>query len=366
MAKKRTKYTMRSDGRIAMSRMYDGKRKYFYGATDKEVEAKAAAYEAELAEAAKHHSRKLSIVADEWWEDKQKEISPNSYNSYRVAKQRAVDEFGETDVDMITPAMVYRYLKQFQVKGYSQKVITKTQSVLKGILDYSIIAGEIDANPCLHLPDIKGKGAVKRLPASDADIAKLEACKEESLMSRMFYFITYTGLRRGEAIALQWKHIDLARKTIRVEQNCAYEYNYKPVIKTPKTEAGIRTVSLLDNAIGVLPARGKPDDFVFFPDGLPYKTTFERHMRKFKQEHEISATPHQLRHSFATMGHSAGIDAKDMQSELGHASIAMTLDVYTGEDEKHREQVRKKLNKYVKKQKPVVNAVVKKPILTEN
>ena len=358
MAKRKTKYTMRSDGRIAMSRMYDGKRKYFYGSSDKEVEAKAAAYEAELAEAAKHHSRQLSVVADEWWEDKQKEISPNSLNSYRIAKERAVEMFGDTDVDMITPAMVYRYLKRFQTQGYSQKVITKTQSVLKGILDYSIIEGEIESNPCLYLPPLKGKSAVKRPPASDADVARLEACKGESLMARMFYFIAYTGLRRGEAIALQWKHIDLDRKVVRVEQNCAYEYSCKPVIKKPKTEAGIRTVSLLDNVIEILPTKGKPDDYVFFPEGLPYQTTLERHLRKFRRDHEITATLHQLRHSFATMGHNAGIDAKDMQSELGHASIAMTLDVYTGEDVKHRAEVRDRLNDYVKNQLSVVNDVV--------
>lgn len=349
MARKKTKYTMRSDGRIVKTKVYpDGTKKFFYGKSDAEVEAKEAAYDAELAAAAKHNSRKLSAVADIWWEDKQKQISPNSLNSYRVAKERAVEEFGDIDVDLITPAMVYRYLKRFEAKAYSQKVISKTQSVLKSILDYSIIEGEIDSNPCINLPVLKGKSGVKRLPASDSDIEKLEKCKAESLMSRMFYFITYTGLRRGETIALQWKHIDLENKLVHVEQNCAYEFSYKPVIKKPKTESGIRTVSLLDNVIDNLPEKGNPDDYVFFPEGLPYQTTLERQMRRFREQHKITATPHQLRHSFATLGHSAGIDAKDMQAELGHASITMTLDVYTSVDEAHRTEVRDKLNDYVK------------------
>ncbi len=359
MAKRKTKYTMRPDGRIVLSKMYDGQRKYFYGSSDAEVERKQREYEAERGKAALKLCRTLREVADVWWEDKQHDISPNSINSYRVAYERAVETFGDTPVNEITPALVYRYLKGFQVKGYSQKVITKTQSVLKGILDYSIIEGEIDANPCLNLPALKGKAGERRPPASLEDIAKLEACKEESLLARMFYFLAYTGLRRGEVIALQWKHIDLTRKIIRVEQSCAYLYNYKPVIKKPKTDAGIRTVSLLDNVIAVLPAPGAPDDYVFFPDGLPYQTTLERHLRKFRTEHDITATLHQLRHSFATLGHSAGIDAKDMQSELGHASITMTLDVYTGEDEAHRAEVREQLNDYVQKRINVVNSVVR-------
>ena len=350
MAKRKTKYTMRPDGRIVLTKTIDGKRKFFYGMSDAEVERKAREYEEQLAAAALIHSRPFEVVADAWWEEKEKDISPNSVNSYRVAKQRAVEYFEQTPVDEITPAQVYAYLNGYVRKGYSQKIITKANTVLKGILDDALIAGEIQSNPCVNLPPVKSKAkAKKRPPASDNDIEILEQCKAESNISRMFYTMLYAGLRRGEAIALQQKHIDREKKTISVVQSCAFDYGYKPVIKSPKTEAGTRTVGLLDVVAEVIPEYEDPETYVFFPDGLPYKTTVERHLRKFLDDHKINATAHQFRHSYATIGHAAGIDGKDMQGELGHQNLATTMDIYTGIDKKHKEEVRDQLNEFVNK-----------------
>lgn len=350
MAKKKTRYTMRSDGIIVFTKTYEGKRKYFYGKSDKEIDQKVAAYEAELLEQARHHSRLFEEIADEWWERKEKELSPNSINSYKIMKERAVDAFGDQYAEDVKPEHIYRFLDGFAKKGYSQKRINTTLSVTKSIFDQALISGEISSNPCVKLPTVKGKPKVKRKPATKDEIKIIEAHKTDSLMARMYYFMLYTGLRRGEAIALQQKNIDRKNKVIHVVQSCAYEFGYKPIIKPPKTEAGIRSVALLDNVAEILPESKDPEAFVFFPDGLPYKTTFERQLRNFRKANDLTCTPHQLRHSFATMGHAAGIDPKDMQHELGHTTLAMTMDTYTADDAEHLKDVRKKLNKYVKKQ----------------
>lgn len=97
MARKRTKYTLRKDGRIVLSDTINGERKYFYGKTDKEVEQKRDDY---IRECEKHANeaagkgRTFEAVADDWWEQCEPRLSPNTVCGYRTAKNRAVDAFG--------------------------------------------------------------------------------------------------------------------------------------------------------------------------------------------------------------------------------------------------------------------------------
>jgi site-specific recombinase XerD len=62
----------------------------------------------------------------------------------------------------------------------------------------------------------------------------------------------------------------------------------------------------------------------------------------------ISCTAHQLRHSFASLLHSAGVDAKDAQTLMGHSSIVVTQDIYTKIEQGHKETVRDRVNAYIK------------------
>lgn len=349
MAKRKTKYTMRPDGRIVLAKSYDGKRKYFYGDSDAEVEQKQREYEQSRIKAAEPpRCRTVNQAVDDYWAWKETNISPNSHNQYNVACKRIKAEWGDTPVDAVTVQMVYSFLDSFRIKGFSTKVISNTRSVLSGVFDRSIIAGEINANPVKQVPAVSGKPRKPRPPASDPDIVRLHEHKTDTLYTRLYYFALLTGLRRGELAALQFKNIDLENNCVYVRQNCAWDYQGQPVIKSTKTEAGERVVDLLDDAIAVLPEFGKPDDYVFFPEGLPTRGKIERALVTARTAIGITSTPHQFRHSFASLGHSAGIDAFDMQHELGHSTISQTLDIYTDLENRHRRRVRKKLNKYIK------------------
>ena len=252
-------------------------------------------------------------------------------------------------MDEITPYEIVTYLRKLAAQGLSQKVINNHKSILKGILDNSLIAGEITANPCLNLPTIKGKPKVERPPAAEEDLKKIEATKTDSLIARMMYFIAYTGCRRGEAAALQQKHIDREKKTAHICQTLAYSSPTPQIKESPKTAAGIRDVDLYDNVLEILPQYDDPETFVFFPHGLPQERKFQVLLDEYKQAAGLSCTPHQLRHSYASMLHSAGVDAKDAQTLLGHSSIVVTQDIYTKIESQHKQDVRDAVNEYVKK-----------------
>lgn len=185
MARKRTKYTLRKDGRIVLSDTINGERKYFYGKTDKEVEQKRDDYIRECekrANEAADKGRAFEAVADDWWEQCEPRLSPNTVCGYRTAKNRAVDAFGDQYVTDITGHQIVVFLQRFAARGYSQKVINNTKSVIRQILNYAFLCGDIDANPCIGIPTPKGNRAYpesrrRRTPAENRRIQDRESVR---------------------------------------------------------------------------------------------------------------------------------------------------------------------------------------------
>ena len=350
MRRKQEKYTRRSDGRLVRTEVIDGKRRFFYGKTDAECDAK---YEAFI----KPPIRTLKDIAEDWWEKKEPELSVNTVRGYICAKNRIVEAFGSRECKDITSREIVAFLQKFAAKDYSQKVISNTRCVFKLIMDEAFIQGEVDTNPAVSLPFVKGKPKEMRQPASDEDKKLIEKYSGESLIGAMMYFMLMTGARKGEAVALQHKHIDRKKKTALICQSCAWD-GPKPIIKEPKTEAGVRVVLLPDKLLKVLPKSGDSEQYVFFPDGLPNRVPLDKALKAYQTEHGITATAHQHRHSYASILHSAKVDVKDAQVLLGHSTIAMTQDIYTHLENDHLDAVRKKLNTYL--DRDVVKNVVRK------
>lgn len=344
---KHNKYKLRPDGRRETTKTYPSGKKHFYGRTDEEIDRKIAAYEAELEKAGEQPVHLFSEIADIYMERQEKELSPNSVCGYRTAKNRAVEIFGTYYVDEITPQMVLSYLNRYKAQGYSSKVITNSKIVLKGILDLAFADGEISSNPCANLPPVKGKPKQKRHAAEEEDLRRIEETKTQDNFARMSYFMQYTGCRRGEAAALQQKNIDRQNKKARICQAVAYSDTRKPILKPPKSEAGFRDVDLYDNVLAIIPEYEDDETFIFFPEGLPTKTQLESGLKAYQQRNGISATAHMLRHSYASMLHSAKVDVKDAQTLLGHSSVLMTEDIYTELEKEHRNSLRDEINDYV-------------------
>lgn len=345
---KHNKYALRSDGRRETKRYYEGldKPKHFYGRTDEEIEAQIAAFEKELKHKKDNPTRTFEETADIWWERKEKEISPSTAKAYACYVKMLEEEFGSLKVDTITPLIVIQYLRRLAAEDFSSKVINNRKSIIKGILDESVILGDIQQNPCLNLPEVKGKAAQKRTAASEEDVAIIEKTKLESMYSRLSYFMLFTGCRRSEAVGLMQKDIDRITKTAKIERAVVYRTE-TPQIKSTKTTAGTRRIVLPDNVLEILPISPDPESYVFFPKGLPRSRELQRGLKNYQETNGIQATAHQLRHSYASMLHSASVDPKDAQGLLGHSSIVVTEDIYTQLEEKHRLKVGKQINNYV-------------------
>lgn len=315
------KYTRRKDGLVQTDITVNSKRHYFYARSERELRQKILAFQQTESE-----GPLFADVAAEWWETKQKTLSPNSLRNYSPAVERAIAAFGTSRILQITPADIEACISDFGLTHAAKTTATQL-NIINQILRYARMHGYTStvATDIVQIP--RGLKRTPRLLPSESDVAAVKAHLDYPIMGLFAYVLLYSGLRRGEALALQYRDIDKVNKKIHVQKSlCAYRN--EPIIKTPKTEAGYREVPLVDALIAAIPD-GKPNDYLFLRDGhLITDADFDTLWGWYRKEAGITATPHQLRHQFATLLYDAGIDKFEAARYMGHTTAQMT-EIYT-------------------------------------
>ena len=340
-------FTLRKDGR------YMG---YYYDAQN----ARHAVYDRDpeklygkIKELEKPQIVTFKNVAENWHEEHGERVSFNSSAIYNASIKELCEVWGALPIDAITPAMIQSMLNQMGKQSFARRTVQVRLNALNQIYDKAVVSGLVVVNPCNAVRLPSGLTVTKRELPEECEIDMIKQCY--NIPFGLFaYFMLYSGLRRGELLALKWEDIDFKNKVINVNRAMYWDVN-QPIIKETKTAAGKRTVPLLKPLEDKLPKKGK--GYIF---GLPTQTVFRRKWAKYQRDAWITLTPHQLRHAFATTCFEAGIDEKDAQQILGHASIQTTKDIYTHIRDQRRQQTADKLNSYV------VNGAVKSSASTDN
>jgi len=152
-------------------------------------------------------------------------------------------------------------------------------------------------------------------------------------------------MRRGEALGLRWADVDLDDGRAAIRQT-VIAVNHQPVVGTPKTTKGRRTVRLDTATVAtlrehrkrqaaerLLMGTGWTDHGLVFcrvDGGLLHPERFSRSIGdRVRQLGLPRIRLHDLRHGWATMALGAGVHPKVVQERLGHANIGVTLDVYS-------------------------------------
>jgi integrase len=153
-----------------------------------------------------------------------------------------------------------------------------------------------------------------------------------------FHLAAFTGLRRCEVLGLRWTDIDFDGAQLQVVQTVVV-VGWYPTLSEPKTEKSRRAVALDKNTVEVLRAhrrraQGTADDRSLVFPGLGGGPTNPAHLSyRFQRALRGCDVPrirfHDLRHTHATLALRAGIHPKIVSERLGHATIGLTLDIYS-------------------------------------
>ena len=326
--------TKRKDGRWQQSVTgKDGKVRVVYGKTKAEVARRVAALREERVRGCTFEK-----VADEWWEKKEDRLEWNTAASYKTAYKRAVEWLGSERVNEVTPRDVANIIDDFADQGFARKTVSSHLMIIRQIFAYAVRRGYCDANPVrdITLPEGLSKKTVDPPTLEEIRIVKNSP---DAPFGLFFLMGMYTGLRKGELLALEWEDVDLEARTIRVNKS-VYHENNKPRIKKPKTEASVGVVPILNALLPIL-QRKKARGLVFPAPGGGYMSgnEFRKAIDEYRAATGVQATSHQFRHEYATMLFEADVPPAKMQALLRHAQLGTTMDVYRKMTERKVKQI---------------------------
>lgn len=275
------------------------------------------------------------------WLSNVDKLKPSSQRAARIAWDKHVEPvWGHRAVRGIKPSHVQEWVNT-QERGAG--TIRRNQNALAQILDIALKDGLIESNPArgVRLPTVpKGKKVFLTM-------AEVERLADASKYPTVVWTLATVGLRWGELAGLQVGDLDLERGRIHVQRN-AVKVGRKIEVGTLKT-GDSRVVAAPGFVCEMLrkQARGKLPAAWLFParDGGPMRLPDGRGWFSVAAKSAgVDLTPHGLRHVAAGLLVSAGANVKVVQRQLGHASAAMTLDVYADLFDDDLDSVAVKLN----------------------
>lgn len=391
-------FSKRSDGRY-MFRLYlgknsDGKKKYktLYGKTKKELQKKC-----EQAKISLNKGIDLTTQNDtferwcnEYIRIKKAKVSPR-YIENVESLVKHLKPLYPLEIAKIRPIQIQNILLDLSNRKehpLAKKTLRDIQNTANNIFKLAISNRVMDFNPVYSIETPNGTGKKTREAITDEQI-KWIVESEESIKKTAAMIMLYAGLRRGEVIALTWSDIDLDEKTILVNKTVQF-YNNVPAIKhATKTKAGMRLVSIPDVLVDYLKTLKRTSLFVCSKDGKmltegAFRRMWESYMRILNEKYgdfgndkdlhkkdgmlksriapgglpmKIETfTPHQLRHTYASMLYKAGIDVVTAKELMGHSDIKTTLGIYTHLDSLYKKKSVGKLNNFISENKNADNS----------
>lgn len=287
-----------------------------------------------------------------WLEAKRSRLKPSSYKALEDAwRVYVMPRWGATQVSAIAHSDVRTWVSQLAAgtaktnrrdhprtraqgaRPKSATVVIRAHGVLASVLDIAVKDRRIPHNPARAVDNLPRKGRKAHRYLGHEEIERLAVASGDH--STVVYLAAYTGLRWGELTALRVRDVDALRRRLAVNEN-AVRVGAEIHVGTPKTHE-LRSVpypEFLKLPIAQL-CEGKSRDAILFGDGLDYlprPRASGKSRSWFTTALDVAGlermTVHDLRHTAASLAISSGANVKAVQRMLGHASAAMTLDVY--------------------------------------
>jgi integrase len=276
------------------------------------------------------------LTVQQWsvaWRAGQLHLKESTKARYRgLLDNHVLPRWGSVPLAKIGHADVAAWVAELAGSGLSPSSVRHAHRVLSLLLALAVRDGRLTRNPAAGVP-LPRMSTVEKRFLTHQQVANLaDAAGDYGLAVRV---LSYCGIRYGELAALRVSRVDLLRRRLDIAESVT-EVAGKAVFGSPKNHQR-RSVPLprrIVEELGVHIAGKAPDEFVFSAPrgGVLLLRNWRREV--FDPSARVAGlpglTPHELRHTAASLAVAAGANVKAVQRMLGHASAAMTLDVYSG------------------------------------
>lgn len=329
---------------------FEGKRYYVRGKSEQEAIRKLGSLEAELKSGTKVLNQKTTVQkwAKEWMEVyvKSKNITPKSVEMYKQKLDNYIlPEIGTMRLCDVRDTHLKKLLNKANSSfSTAQKVKIVMQALFKQARKSRLI--QYDPSEDIEIPKTK-KGTHRSI--NEVERTAILEVAEYHYAGLYVLLVLYCGLRPGEAIALQWKDIDVKKHLIYVRK--ALESGRTGEVKSPKSDAGNRDIPIPDVLWPKLLAarKGLFEPVLIQPLGRKihshssigdawnnFKRELDIHMGAEVYRNQIiqsivapDLVPYCLRHTYCTDLQRAGVPLNVAKYLMGHSDVSVTGNIYT-------------------------------------
>lgn len=338
------KMNRRKDGLYQKSVPYvdrDGieRRKVLYAKTLTELDEKVRIFKNNVEHGIyAHKDLTLGLYADRWLESAGKHVSEKTQEGNTATVNKIKDGLGSRALSSVKKSDIQALVDKYSDQPRTAQLV---RQITSRIFKSAIADDLLYKNPCDNVRLPKYEKQEKRA-LRDYEVKALKEAdftQEERLFVSVLY---YTGLRRGETLALSRRDIDIKKSVIHVRHSLSFVTN-TGVLKTPKTKNSVRDVPIPTDLVSLLKDYSDSYDlYLFTRDGklftksafdVMWKKILEKMNKVFDESGTVETitglTAHVFRHNYATKLCLENVPMKAAQKILGHASITTTMNVYT-------------------------------------
>jgi integrase len=273
-------------------------------------------------------------AAAEWlrYVEQDRDVKPSTLTDYRSTAARLVAAFGELRVEDVTAERIEAWraaLGAGRDRPLTNRTRNKALTILGGIMERARKLYGLPSNPVRDVEKLRERYDATRFDFySPEEVQALVRAAASEQDAAIFLTAAFTGLRRGELIALRWRDVDFQRSAIRVSGSYA---NGK--LTTPKSGRG-RAVPMVPEVAERLArlsqrSEGTGDDDLVFPGDFETYLDGSALRRRFvAAAARAGLRPirfHDLRHTFGTLAVRGAESIVELQTWLGHAEVRTTM-----------------------------------------
>jgi integrase len=337
--------------RVFLGRDARGKRRY-HGRTIPGTKKDAQRYltkalrEMDLDEFVEPSDRSLQAYLEDWLTSSvAARVAERTAKDYAALLRRhIIPPLGDRKLSQLTPAEIQRVYTRMTERGLSGRTVRYVHAVLHTALEQAVKWRLLAHNPATHVDPPRNQRREIRVLGAE-ELGHFLACARDDRWYALWELLAATGMRPGEALGLTWTDIEGHR--IRIQRSLVRHADGRWALKDPKTARARRTVTIPKTVEQTLQRHRKEqveqrlqagpeyqDHGLVFAvsNGSPldWNVVVRRHFKAIAKRAGLPGIrPYDLRHTCATLLLGSGENVKVVSERLGHASAALTLDVYS-------------------------------------